>query len=55
MEMKHNLLHVSSNGLEDSEKDVTTLKMIQGVGGHKVLKIWECLQKFLHCLPEVVK
>jgi len=40
------LVSMSFNGLKCSERDVRTLNMIQGVGSHQLLKIWEQLQKF---------
>lgn len=48
MEMNHCLVSMSLNGLKRSEKDVMTLKMIQGVGSHQLLKIWKQLWKFMN-------
>jgi hypothetical protein len=43
-----------SNGLKNSEGDVKTLKMIQEVGGHQLLKIWKLMQKFVKWCVETV-
>jgi hypothetical protein len=55
MEMVLYLASVSLNGLKDSERDMITLKMIQGVGPHQLPIIWHELWKLTNWWPETTE
>ena len=42
---------MSSNGFKDTERDERTMKMIEVVGSHQLLKIWTKVQNFVRWCP----
>jgi hypothetical protein len=46
---------MSLKALKDSEKAVTSSKMIQGGSSYQLLEIWKQLQKFVNWWPETIK
>jgi len=46
---------MSSNGFKDTMMDDRTMKMINVVGSHQLLKIWTNVQNFVSWCPETIK
>jgi hypothetical protein len=46
---------MSLNGFKDTERDERTMKMIEVVSSHQLLKIWTKVQNFVSWCPEAIK